>query len=212
MVAEVQVVEETGSSLGYTVGHSLQNMQDHMEMESLVVGVVVGASLGEEVASSCSTENCTAVGHTLGCSWVHRALEVVVGVVAEVQRANVVAEALASMSSIQGYIAAEHMMASRKDRKASLLLNMLPHSIVDYKMAHMIEDSFVHIGCTVLLAGKLVVKADVLLLGNQGRNNGSHIQACKCGHIGGHKNQDVLVFWFSFCLVSLFLILQCEQR
>lgn len=58
-------------------------------------------------------------------------------------------EALALMHSILGYIAVGHMKVNMKVHKASLLQSMLLHSIVGYMRAHMIEDSFAHIGCKV---------------------------------------------------------------
>lgn len=67
------------------------------------------------------------------------------------------------------------------------------HSIVDYKLVHMIEGSSAHIGCMVLQEERFVVMACVEHLGIQEHSSGNHILACTYEHIVDHRNLVLLV-------------------
>ena len=181
-------VAEMNNSLVYIVVLRMKvRRQAHMALEVEEV-----ASLVEVEALHYSIVGCSFVGHTLGCILVHMALVVEVVVVVGLV-GDVVEGALALQSSMLDCIVVEHMMVSRKDRKASLLLNMLLHSIVGCMMVHKTEDSFAHKSCMVSLGGKWVVRVDVQFPGNQEHSNGNRIQACKYVHTEDRKIQDVLV-------------------
>lgn len=98
-------------------------------------------------------EDCSFVEHTLDCILVHMASVVGLLVVALLV-ADAEEEAWALMNSMLGCIVEEHMLVSRRGRKASWLRHMLLHSIVGYMMVHRIEDSFVHKSYMALLGGK----------------------------------------------------------